>query len=301
LIAAPTVDLVSIVTPPALHCEIAVAALQAGKHVICEKPTALNLAEAEIMLAAAQAAPNQLAIIDHELRFQPPRVQLRQLVKEGYVGNVLSLIVTVQTAWRLNPAAPWSWWSDATQGGGMLGAVGSHVLDYCRWLVGKIDSLSAQLQIGHYDRPDPATGRQRIVTADDQAQILLRFANGAQGLVTVSAITPGGAGSEIFVIGTKGALRLDAKDQLWGVQGDDLHKGNWQTLQTKPLPATIPESHRGNPFALGSFYLAQVLSQALPAGQFSLPDAASFYDGLVVQRALDAARKSHSEQVWVQL
>src|SRR5215212_724302 len=69
MLAADSVNLVSIVTPPHLHREIAVAALQAGKHVICEKPTALNLAEAEAMLAGAQAAPGQLAIIDHELRF----------------------------------------------------------------------------------------------------------------------------------------------------------------------------------------------------------------------------------------
>src|SRR5262245_54095846 len=69
LVSSDEVELVSIVTPPHLHREIALAALRAGKHVICEKPTALNLAEAEAMFAAAQAAPNQLAIIDHELRF----------------------------------------------------------------------------------------------------------------------------------------------------------------------------------------------------------------------------------------
>ena len=89
LVDNPAVDIVSICTPPALHTEIAVAALQAGKHVICEKPTALTVAEAETMLAAAQAAPNQLAIIDHELRFHPQRLQLRQLIKEGFVGTLL--------------------------------------------------------------------------------------------------------------------------------------------------------------------------------------------------------------------
>ena len=78
LIASENVDIVSIVTPPALHREIAVAALQAGKHVICEKPTALNMDKAEAMLAAAKAAPQQLAIIDHELRFHPQRRQIRQ-------------------------------------------------------------------------------------------------------------------------------------------------------------------------------------------------------------------------------
>lgn len=301
LIAASSVDLVSIVAPPPLHRAIAVAALQAGKHVICEKPTALNVAEAEAMLAAAQAAPNQLAIIDHELRFHPQRVQLRHLLRDGYVGSILSITVMVQSGFRLNPALPWSWWSDREQGGGMLGAVGSHALDLCRWLVGRIEALSAQLQIGPYYRTDPATGTKRQVTADDQAQILLRFANGAQGLTVVSAITPGGAGSEITILGTHGALRLDAKEQLWGAQGEDLIKGNWQQLPGAPLADEIPGEHRSNPFAVGSYYLARTLATALPAGETLLADAASFYDGLAVQRMLDAARTSYQDQVWVRL
>ncbi len=116
LVASPTVDVISIVAPPHLHRAIAVAALQAGKHVICEKPTALNVAEAEAMLAAAQAAPNQLAIIDHELRFHPQRVYLRRLVKEGYIGSVLLVNISVLSGSRLNPATHWHWWSDAERG-----------------------------------------------------------------------------------------------------------------------------------------------------------------------------------------
>lgn len=301
LIAADDVDVVSIATPPHLHCEIAVAALRAGKHVICEKPTARNVAEVEAMLAAAQAAPGQLAIVDHELRFHPPRVQLRRLLKDGYVGSVLLVNVSVQNGSRLNPETAWSWWSDAEKGGGMLGAVGSHMLDQCRWLVGRIDILSAQLQTGHFYRKDAATGSQRRVTADDHAQIFLRFANGAQGSITVSGLIPGQAGTETLIIGTQGALKLDAKDQLWGAQGSDAHKGNWQLIPTEPLDAVLLEQPQPNAFAIGSYYLAQALAQALPQGEAILPDAASFYDGLAVQRALDAARESHAEKSWVRL
>ena len=301
LIAADPIDVVSIATPPHLHCEIAVAALRAGKHVICEKPTARNVAEVEAMLAAAQAAPGQLAIIDHELRFHPPRVQLRRLLKDGYVGSVLLVNITVQNGSRLNPETAWSWWSDAEKGGGMLGAVGSHMLDQCRWLVGRIDMLSAQLQTGHFYRKDTATGSQRRVTTDDHAQIFLRFANGAQGSITVSGLIPGQAGTETLIIGTQGALKLDAKDQLWGAQGNDFHKGNWQLIPTEPLDAALLDQPQPNAFAIGSYYLAQALAQALPQGESILPDAASFYDGLAVQRALDAARESHAEKSWVRL
>jgi predicted dehydrogenase len=298
LIASPTVDLVSIVTPPHLHCEIAVAALQAGKHVICEKPTALNVAEAEAMLAAAQAAPNQLAIIDHELRFHPQRLRLRQLVKEGYVGSALLVNVNVHNPTRLNPATPWSWWNNAEQGGGMLGAIGSHMLDQCRWLFGKLDRLTAQLQIGHYYR-QTADGNRRQVTADDHANLLLRFANGVQGSLTVSVITPGAPGAEFTVIGTQGALKLDSQDQLWGAQKDNLFQGTWQPIATdfpQGLPAGVPAAQM---YAVGAYYLGLALAQALPQGVTVLPEAASFYDGLVVQRALDAAQRSQREQTWV--
>ncbi len=276
LIASDHVDVVSIVTPPHLHREIAVAALQAGKHVICEKPTALNVAEVEAMLAAAQAAPGQLAIVDHELRFHPARVQLRRLLKDGYVGSVLLVNISVQNGSRLNPETPWSWWNDAEKGGGILGAVGSHMLDQCRWLVGRIDIMSAQLQTGHFYRKEAATGSQRRVTADDHAQILLRFANGAQGSITVSSLMPGQSDSETLIIGTQGALKLDAKEQLWGAQGSDFHKGNWQFIPGEPLDAALTDQPQRNAFAIGSYYLAQALAQALPYGEAVLPDAAGF-------------------------
>ena len=190
LVASDNVDIVSICTPPNLHGEIAGAALHAGKHVICEKPTALNVAEAEAMLAAAQAAPGQLAIVDHQLRFHPQRRHLRQLIKDGYVGSVLHIHLDWLGGERLKPDLPWNWWCDAEKGGGMLGATGSHLLDLARWLLGRIDALTAQFQIGHLYRADPATNSSRSVTADDHAQLLLRFANGARGSVTASGSPP---------------------------------------------------------------------------------------------------------------
>ncbi len=301
LINADNVDLVSIATPPHLHREIAEAALRAGKHVICEKPTALNTAEAEAMLAAAQAAPNQLAIIDHELRFHPQRIYLRQLIRSGYVGAVVLMQIVAHNGGRLDPNTPWGWGHDAERGGGLLGAMGSHMLDLARWFNGKIDSLTATLQTGHYYRNDPLTGSRRMVSADDHAHLALRFANGVHGTITVSGLVPGPSHSEIVIIGTTGALRLDSHEQLWGLQGEDFVQGNWQPLATgfpPELPDGVPTTQ---PFAVGSYFLARVLAENLPAGQTVLTDAASFYDGLSVQRALDAARQSHLEQSWVQL
>ncbi len=301
LVASDQVDIVSICAPPTLHREIAVAALQAGKHVICEKPTALNVAEAEAMLAAAQQAPKQLAIVDHELRFHPQRRQLRWLLKDGYVGTVLHLHLDRLGSERLNPAQPWSWWSDGEQGGGMLGAVGSHLIDLARWLVGRIEVVTAQFQIGHLYRQDPAVGAERAVTADDHAEVLLRFANGARGSITVSGLTPGGYGMSILVVGTKGALRLDNQDQLWGMRGGNFPSGEWEAIRVRQTAANLAELPNQSPFTIGSLYLAQTLAMSLPMGEVLLDEAASFYDGLVVQRALDAARRSAQSGVWEKL
>ena len=301
LITAPNVDVVSIVTPPHRHAEIAIAALQAGKHVLCEKPMALNITEAEAMLAAAQAAPNQLALVDHELRFHPQRIHLRRLLREGYVGELIAIHVDRLGSERLNPELPWSWLYDADRGGGMLGALGSHLLDLARWLVGRIDRLTAQLQIGHTLRQDPSSGIAQQVTADDYAHLLLRFANHVQGTLTVSGLTPGGYGMSITLVGTQGTLRLDHQDQLWGAQGRALHEGQWQPIDTGFPAAELADLQTTSPFAIGSYYLAKRLAEALPAGETLLQEPASFYDGLAIQRAMDAARRSAVEQSWIQL
>lgn len=300
LIASDRVDIVSICTPPDLHREIAVAALRAGKHVISEKPTALNVAEAEAMLAAAQAAPHQLAIIDHELRFHPQRLQMRQMIKEGYVGSVLHVHLDRLGSERLNPDLPWDWWCDVERGGGMLNALGSHLLDLARWLVGRIESLTAQLQISHLYRRD-ASGIVRQVTADDHAHLLLRFANGAQGSITASGLTPGGWGMSILVVGTEGALKLDQHDHLWGVAGAAYPSSDWEPIRPRFAPANLSQLPNQRAFAVGSLYLAQMLAMSLPMGEVLPADAASFYDGLVVQRALDAARAAHHDGTWVRL
>lgn len=305
LVTADEVDIVSIVTPPDLHRQIAEAALAAGKHVICEKPTALNVAEAEAMFAAAQAAPDQLAIIDHELRFHPGRLQMREMIKDGYVGSLVRVEMDRLSGDRLNPRLPYTWWSDAERGGGTLGAVGSHLIDLARWMVGRIDAVAGQLQTGCYFRTEPASGRQEQVTADEHADLLLQFgggaASGVRGRITVSGITPGTKGMTVLIVGSAGALLLDNEDRLWGRQGDAYPGGDWEAIRPKYPPADLSGLPAGNPFAVGSYYLAQTLATSLRMGEVQISEAASFYDGLVVQRVMDAVHKSHREGSWVRL
>jgi len=301
LVASPNVDLVSVVTPPHLHAEIAAAALAAGKHVVCEKPMALNVAEAEKMLAAAQAAPDRLAVIDHELRFNPARAHLRKLLRGGYVGSPLFLRLTWFSPNRLDPRQPWNWNSDAERGGGILGGVGSHLFDLARWLLWRVDALSAQLQTGHALRHDAAADAQRRVTADDAASLQLQFGAGVQARIEASALHPGGRGMTVLLVGTEGALRIDEDDALWGVQGEGFPRGEWQLLPIPDHTVNIADLPSRSPFTVGSYYLARGLAAAFDGDEPVVPDAATFYDGLAVQRGLDAARRSSHEGAWVGL
>src|SRR3989441_7687695 len=138
LVRSDDVDVVIISSTPDTHARYALAALEAGKHVLCEKPTALNAGEAQRMLAAAERRPRQLAWIDHELRYEPNRRKVHDLIRAGAIGEVRHLELVLRPYLRgdgrpQTADAPWTWWSDATKGGGILGAVGSHLIDLCRY------------------------------------------------------------------------------------------------------------------------------------------------------------------------
>src|SRR4051812_42413906 len=134
MIRRTDVDLVTIVTPPAEHVSMAIAALDARKHVICEKPTALNAGEAEHLVAAAQRHPDRLALIDHELRFVPAWVEARTRI--AAIEPVRYIEARYSSPNWGDRTKPWKWWSDTEQGGGVFGAVGSHIVDAIRFLVG---------------------------------------------------------------------------------------------------------------------------------------------------------------------
>ena len=125
LLALDDVSLVVVSTPPFLHHPITMAALEAGKHVICEKPMAMNAREAKEMTERAALRPNQLAIIDHELRFNPTWRRMKELVDGGFLGEFHHVNVMISTGFRHSLQRPWSWWSQKEAGGGLLGALGS--------------------------------------------------------------------------------------------------------------------------------------------------------------------------------
>ena len=283
-------DLVTIVTPPATHLEIATAALEAGKHVICEKPTAMNAAEAEKLLTVARAHPKQIAIVDHELRFLPSFRAARERIHD--LGGIRYAEVRYASPSRGDRSRPWNWWSDASQGGGAWGAVGSHFVDALRYLGLEVEAVQAVLATIIGER----SGKK--VTSDDFAAVHLRLSGGALATMTFSAVAMGpDEATALTIHGESGAFRLTGEELLFAKPNSAFERiaGGDQSSR--------PGNSPGGAFGTGTYHLGLALKRALDDGdRNALAPAATFSDGLAQQRVLDAARHSHREGGrWVEI
>jgi predicted dehydrogenase len=296
-LALPGLELVFVASPPAAHREQSTRALAAGKHVVCEKPMALDAGEAAAMVEAARAA-RRLGVVDHELRFSPTRRRLRDLVQEDFLGRLLHADIAVQGEYRLDRSRPWSWWSDADQGGGFLGALGSHVIDAVRFTLGEVAAACGCLRTLVRERPDPVTGRPRAVSSDDYALFWLRLEGGATVAASLSALarTPRDAW-RFSAHGEKGSLVLDEEERLWGRrEGEAEYRDLTPADQGRSVAAL---GLRDTAWTRAFVRFAGDLQGALAEGRITLPHAASFQDGLRVQQVMDAIRESSRRERWV--
>jgi len=284
LVAANDIDLVSIVTPPAEHLTMATAALDAGKHVLSEKPTALNAAEAEQLVEAARRHTDRLALIDHEMRFLPSWRMARARI--GELGTIRYVEVRYASPSRGDRSREWNWWSDASRGGGVWGAVGSHYVDAVRYFAGEIDAVQAMLTTVIRERPFGDAMRE--VTSDDLAAVHLRLRSGAAAMMTFSAVASGpDEATSTTIHGEEGAMRLVREELLTALHGEPFTRAAGGPL----------EDRRGNSpggaFGTATVHLGRALKAFFDDGdRDALAVAATFEDGLAQQRVLDAARRS---------
>ncbi len=299
LLALDEVALVVVSAPPYLHHPVTLAALAAGKHVICEKPMAMNAHEAREMTAAAATRPEQLAIIDHELRFNPTRRRMKELIDAGYVGHIHHLTATIAAGFRHSAQRPWNWWSEKSKGGGLLGALGSHAIDQLRWLCGDIESVCADVVTMVPARSDPVTSEARANETDDYCSFLIRFAPHGErithGTVLLTALYASGGKNQMTVAGERGTLILDGDEKLLGSQGYNTPFEDFSLTDRALETAVIPE----NLWARSFYHLARETIVALQEGRTEIPHAATFTDGLKCQAVLDAILKSQEEQRWI--
>lgn len=294
VVASPEPDLISIVTPPSEHREMALAALEAGKHVLLEKPTALNAAEAEELVAAAQRYPDRVALIDHELRFLPSWREARARMADE-IGEIRYAEVRYSSPARGDRNRKWDWWSDRSRGGGVWGAVGSHFVDALRYFGMEIEAAQAVMRSTIAQRP--YEDGMREVTSDDFASVDLRLRGGAMATMTFSGVSAGpDESSSLTIHGERGAMRFIGEEVLLSQ-----NRQPFVTMAGGPL-ADRPGNSHGGAFGSGTLHLGHALRAALDDGtRDALAPAATFADGLMQQRVLDAARKSAETRRWVEV
>ena len=288
------VDLVTIVTPPSEHLQMATATLDAGKHVLCEKPTALNVDEATRLVAAARKHPDRLALIDHELRFLPSFRAARERMND--LGGVRYTEVRYGSPSRGDRTREWNWWSDADHGGGIWGAVGSHFVDTLRFLGMEIEAVQATLRTIIAERP--FENSTRPVTSDDFAAVNLRSSGGVIAAITLSTVASGpDEPSTITIQGEEGAMRLAGEELLTAMRGEPF------TVASSAGRSDRKGNSAGGAFGSGTYLLGRALLAALDNGdRDALANAATFDDGLAQQRVLDAARASNAKGgAWISL
>ncbi|MFN8549165.1 MAG: Gfo/Idh/MocA family oxidoreductase [Candidatus Eisenbacteria bacterium] len=288
-------DLVFVVTPPHRHLEQSVDALRAGSHVVCEKPTAMSAGESRGLVLAAEQHPDRLCLMDHELRFDPRRRQLRDRIARGELGDIWRVEYNLTSGGRRDPAQPWTWWSDRHQGGGAWGAIGSHAVDTLRWLLGEVDAARGSLHTLHRERVDAETGSPRLVTADDIAHATLRLRCGAIAEISIS-LAEVERQHEIVVTGSKGAARWREQAPL---EVYHVEEERWEAVEVADeLP---PSSELGIPdtdWARSFLRYMRVVAAAITQGSSRVENASNFLDGHRNQEVLDAVYRSSEEARW---
>ncbi|MEU5657067.1 Gfo/Idh/MocA family oxidoreductase [Streptomyces sp. NPDC047737] len=312
LIARDDVQLVDICTPGDSHAEIAIAALEAGKHVLCEKPLANTVAEAEAMAEAAEraAARGQVAIVGFNYRKVPALTYARALIEEGRLGTLRHVRATYLQDWLVDPESPLTWRLEREHAGsGALGDLGAHIVDLAQYLAGEpLAGVSAVSETFVRERPvlaGPAAGlsgapdgtARGAVTVDDAALFTGRLASGA--LASFEATR--------MAAGRKNALRLEINGELGSIAFDlerlnelsfhdhtepAVSAGFRRILVTEPehpyLEAWWPPGH-GLGYEHTFVHQARDVVRTITEGRAAVP---SFADGLQVQRVLAAVEES---------
>jgi len=320
LIERGEVGLVDICTPGDTHAEIAIAALAAGKHVLCEKPLANTVEEAEAMTAAAEAARAQgvRSMVGFTYRRVPAIALARRLVADGKVGDIRHVRAQYLQDWIVDPEAPLTWRLQKDKAGsGALGDIGAHIVDLTQFITGEqIVGVSGLLETFVKERPLPesASGLSGVggtergeVTVDDAAVFLGRFTGGALATFEATRFATGRKNSiRIEINGSAGSLAFDFEDmnvlQVYDQTANPDLAGFTRVLVTEPshpyVGAWWPAGH-----VLGyeHAFTHQVVDLLTAIAEDRDPEP-SFADGLAVQRVLGAVEESAAKNsVWTEI
>jgi predicted dehydrogenase len=319
LLTRDDVQLIDVCTPGDSHAEIAIAALEAGKHVLCEKPLANTVAEAEAMAAAAAKASAQgiRSMVGFTYRRVPAIGLARKLVAEGKLGTIRHVRAQYLQDWIADPEAPLSWRLDKEKAGsGALGDIGAHIVDLTQYITGdRITEVSGQLETFVKERPVAAehsglagtAGVERgPVTVDDAAIFLARFGDGALGVFEATRFATGRKNAiRIEINGSQGSLAFDFEDMnllhFYDATEPAETAGFRRILATEPVhPYVAAWWPPGHLLGYEHGFTHQVVDLLTAIAEGSDPSP-SFADGLQVQRVLAAVEDSSTSRQWQEI
>ncbi len=319
VIARDDIDIVDIVTPGDSHAEIAIAALEAGKHVLCEKPLANTVAEAEAMAEAAERARARgiRSMVGFTYRRVPAVTLLRDMIAEGAVGAVQQVRAAYRQDWLVDPEMPLAWRLQKEHAGsGALGDIGAHIIDMTQFVTGLgVERVSGTIDTIVTERPLPSDGSMGLakgagaaekgaVTVDDVAIFTGRLEGGALVSFEATRFATGRKNAlTIEVSGDRGALAFDLEDlnslRFYDRTAPEGRQGFTQILVTEAqhpyVSAWWPAGHMLG-YEHGFTHQVVDLVEAIDGGTDPHP---SFDEGLRVQRVLDAVeRSSENDSAW---
>jgi predicted dehydrogenase len=283
LLAQAEFDAVSIVTPDAFHAPLSIQCLRAGKHVLCEKPLALNHAEAKKMVAAAQKA-GVINMVNLSYRDWPAIQAVAQLVAAGKIGELRHVEANYLQSWlpskiwgdwRTTPA--WLWRLSTRHGSrGVLGDVGVHIVDFATFPAGPISQVYCKLKT-FAKAPGDRVG-EYVLDANDSAVMTVEFANGALGTIHTTRWS-GGHANRLYlkISGTLGSVEIDSEKSTSSYRictGADLDTATWKDVACKPTPCNYAR-----------------FIKSIRSGVQDQPD---FARGAAVQKILDACITSNA-------
>jgi predicted dehydrogenase len=293
----PEVQAVSISTPPFLHYEMAKSVLEAGKHLLLEKPVTLNVNEARELYQLAEEK-GVIATVDFEFRYVPGWQLFSQLLSQGYVGKKRLIKIDWLGASRADANRPWNWYSQQSQGGGVLGSLGSHAFDYINWLFGSVNRLSAHFTTAIPQRLDPKTGELRVVDSDDTCMLMLELADGTPCQVSISAVIHAPRPHAVEVYGDQGTLILESenqKDYIHGFQVRGSKVGQPLTEIEIPRNLLFPKYYSDG--RISAFL--RVIDQWIQGIDQNETVSPSLKEGVYSQLLMDLAGESHRRSQWV--
>ena len=298
------IDAIDICTPNYLHMDMALASIEAGKHVFCEKPLALTAAQARRIRRAAEFAGIATAVGFNYI-CNPLIATARQMIVCDELGEIHEFRGSYREDYLADPSAPYGWrCSRDCAGAGALADLGSHLICLAEFLLGPIDSVFGSLSTVYRRRRDPVSGDMKDVENDDIAQVLVEFERGCPGTMDISRVSTGKkCGLEFEVCGSKGSIAFDQERmnelRLYQTAGRSAHSGYQRILAGPQHPdyaAFCPAPGHG----LGINDLKTIeLRNFLRCIETGETIYSNFDTGCRVQEISDAIERSHRQKQWI--